>query len=102
MIADTDAGLYHQDFRSMERLGQLILQVAGRAGRADLPGEVLLQTHFPTHPLLLILLKQGYDAFAQALLAQRASVSATALCPCEFDSRTRARCRQSRSVFVAV
>ena len=70
-IVDADQGLYGVDFRSSERMAQLILQVAGRAGRADKPGTVLIQTHHPDHPLLRILTSQGYPAFAEAALAER-------------------------------
>ena len=70
-IVDTDQGLYGVDFRSSERMAQLILQVAGRAGRADKPGTVLIQTHHPDHPLLRTLAFQGYPAFATAALAER-------------------------------
>ena len=59
------------DFRAAERMAQLILQVAGRAGRADKPGEVLIQTHHPDHPLLQTLLNQGYAGFAEEALAER-------------------------------
>jgi primosomal protein N' (replication factor Y) len=71
VIVDADAGLYNPDFRALERLGQLLLQVAGRAGRAEHPGTVLIQTHVPQHPLLNVLIQQGYDVFARALLSQR-------------------------------
>ena len=70
-IIDADQGLFSADFRASERLAQLILQVAGRAGRADRPGTVLIQTHHPDHPLLQTLINGGYDAFAQAALAER-------------------------------
>lgn len=70
-IPDADAGLFSTDFRGMERTAQLILQVAGRAGRADHPGEVILQTHQSEHPLLRRLTQDGYEAFAQAELEQR-------------------------------
>ena len=70
-IIDADQGLFSQDFRASERMAQLIVQVAGRAGRADRPGEVLIQTHAPDHPLLRILVEQDYRAFAQAALAER-------------------------------
>ena len=70
-VLDTDQGLYSGDFRASEHLAQLITQVAGRAGRAEKAGEVLIQTHHPEHPLLQTLLHQGYDGFAHAALAER-------------------------------
>jgi primosomal protein N' (replication factor Y) len=70
-IVDVDQGLFGTDFRSAERLAQTFIQVAGRAGRADRPGEVYLQTLFPDHPLLRVLLAQGYGAFATLALAER-------------------------------
>ena len=71
VVLDTDNGFYNQDFRALERLGQLLTQVAGRAGRAEFPGQVVIQTHLPQHPLLNLLVQQGYDAFAQSLLTMR-------------------------------
>jgi primosomal protein N' (replication factor Y) len=70
-VLDTDQGLYSGDFRAPEHLAQLITQVAGRAGRAEKPGEVLIQTHHPDHPLLQTLLHEGYDGFAHAALSER-------------------------------
>jgi primosomal protein N' (replication factor Y) len=70
-ILDADQGLFSTDFRGAEHLAQLIVQVAGRAGRADKPGEVLIQTHHPDHPLLTTLLQQGYAGFARAALEER-------------------------------
>ena len=71
VVLDTDAGFYNQDFRALERLGQLLTQVAGRAGRDQHPGRVLIQTHLPQHPLLNQLVQHGYDAFTDALLPLR-------------------------------
>ncbi len=70
-VLNADQGLFGTDFRSDERLAQTILQVAGRAGRRDRPGEVLIQTAYPDHPLLQDLISGGYDAFASAALDQR-------------------------------
>lgn len=70
-IIDADAALFNADFRSEERMGQLLTQVAGRAGRANKPGEVLIQTHYPQHPLLLTLIEDGYGAYARQLLNER-------------------------------
>ena len=71
VVLDTDNGFYNQDFRALERLGQLLTQVAGRAGRAEFSGQVMIQTHLPQHPLLNLLIQKGYDPFAQALLTLR-------------------------------
>ncbi|ULU25367.1 primosomal protein N' [Dyella terrae] len=73
-IVGVDEGLHSVDFRASERLAQLVVQVAGRAGRAQKPGRVLLQTHHPEHPLLRQLLAQGYAAAAATLLEERRSV----------------------------
>jgi primosomal protein N' (replication factor Y) len=70
-IVDVDQGLFSADFRATERMAQLIVQVAGRAGRADKPGQVLIQTHHPEHPLLQVLLNSGYATFAKAALEER-------------------------------
>jgi primosomal protein N' (replication factor Y) len=70
-IIDADQGLHSAEFRAPERMAQQILQVAGRAGRAEQPGEVIIQTHHPDHPLLLSLIQHGYNAFAQELLKER-------------------------------
>ncbi len=70
-IVGVDEGLHSVDFHAGEKLAQLIVQVAGRAGRADKPGEVWLQTHEPEHPLLMTLLSGGYPAAAAELLDER-------------------------------
>lgn len=71
VILDMDNGLFSSDFRGMEHSAQLIYQVAGRAGRAEQPGEVIIQTLYAQHPQLNLLLQQGYHALALSLLQQR-------------------------------
>ncbi len=73
VVVDGDSGFYQADFRALERLGQMLTQVSGRAGRAEIPGEVCIQTHLPQHPLLLTLIQKGYEAFMLELLQQRES-----------------------------
>lgn len=70
-IMDADQGLYGVDFRATEQLAQQIVQVAGRAGRREQAGEVLIQTHNPDHPLLLQLDPGNYRKVADQLLAER-------------------------------
>lgn len=71
VIIDADAGLFSTDFRGPERMGQLLLQVAGRAGRADKPGRVLLQSHHTEHPLVQTLMLKGYHALTDLILQER-------------------------------
>ncbi|GAA6151778.1 primosomal protein N' [Pseudoteredinibacter isoporae] len=71
VIVDADGGLFSGDFRGPERMGQLITQVAGRAGRAEKPGRVIIQSHNKDHPLLETLLEQGYHLFARQILRER-------------------------------
>ncbi|MCG7985187.1 MAG: primosomal protein N' [Candidatus Thiodiazotropha lotti] len=70
-ILDVDQGLFGADFRASERMAQLILQVAGRAGRAERPGRVMIQTRHPDHPLMQLLTQQGYAAFAKLAMQER-------------------------------
>lgn len=70
-ILEADSGLFSADFRALERTGQLLTQVAGRSGRADKCGEVLIQTYHPEHPLLNHLVEQGYFSFSEILLQER-------------------------------
>ena len=75
VVLNADQGFFSTDFRAPERLAQTIVQVAGRAGRGDKAGEVLIQTEFPEHPLLLSLLREGYEGFAGAALTERRQAS---------------------------
>ncbi len=110
VVLNADQGLFSTDFRAPERVAQTIIQVAGRAGRGTKPGEVLIQTEYPDHPLLQSLLNEGYDGFARAALAERAAAhwppfahiaalraSATALAPAvEFLRAARQLAGRSR------
>ncbi|MBB5018896.1 primosomal protein N' (replication factor Y) [Chitinivorax tropicus] len=70
-VLNADSGLYSADFRATEKLFALLLQVSGRAGRAEIPGEVLIQTQFPNHPLLHALITHDFDSYARRLLTER-------------------------------
>jgi primosomal protein N' (replication factor Y) len=72
-VLDADSALLSTDYRSAERLFATLAQVAGRAGRRERPGEVLVQTRYPQHPLYAALARHDYAAFAQAQLAERES-----------------------------
>ena len=74
-VVGADQGMYSVDFRAPERLFQLVTQVGGRAGRADKPGLVLLQTRFVDHPCMDAIRRHDFDAFANAELAARRTLS---------------------------
>jgi len=86
-ILDADGGLFSTDFRGPERMAQQIIQVAGRAGRADKPGQVMIQTHMAEHQLLLDLTEHDYSHFAERELAAR---QAAQLPPYSFMALLRA------------
>ncbi len=79
-ILDADGGLFSADFRASERMAQLIVQVAGRAGREEEPGKVIIQTHLADHPLLIQLTEQGYFAFAEQALSERRAAGLPPFC----------------------
>jgi primosomal protein N' (replication factor Y) len=70
-IINADQGLFGADFRSGERLAQSIIQVAGRAGREDRPGEVIIQSAWPDNPFWQRLIHGGYKLVAEDALAER-------------------------------
>ena len=74
-ILDVDSGLFSIDFHAAEKLAQMIVQVSGRAGRAEKPGKVIMQTRQPEHPLLTTLIRQGYRSFSKTALAERKEAS---------------------------
>ncbi|KGO98413.1 replication restart helicase PriA, partial [Novilysobacter defluvii] len=90
-VVGIDEGLFSADFRAPEKLAQLLIQVAGRSGRAARPGRVLLQTHHPDHPLLATLLQGGYHAFAAQELGLR---EAAGFPPFAYLALLRAEARQ--------
>ena len=74
-IINIDSGLYSTDFKGLEKTGQLITQVSGRAGRQKTQGNVIIQTNNPKHKLLIKILKDGYEEFSKIALKERESVN---------------------------
>jgi primosomal protein N' (replication factor Y) len=72
-VLNADTALISTDYRSAERLFAVLAQVAGRAGRSDRPGEVMVQTRYPDHPLFTALARHDFARFAEAQLAERES-----------------------------
>ena len=70
-VLNADSGLFSSDYRASERTFAQLQQVAGRSGRANLPGEVLIQTRYPDHPLYRSLVNHDFTGFARSLLAER-------------------------------
>ncbi|TVQ28487.1 MAG: primosomal protein N' [Wenzhouxiangella sp.] len=92
-VLDVDQALFSADFRAPERLGQAVHQVAGRSGRAERPGQFLIQTRHPEHPLLAALLGDDYLGYAQCLLAER---RAAGLPPAHALALVRAEAHQAQ------
>ena len=90
-IVNLDQALFSSDFRASERAAQLLVQVSGRAGRADKPGIVYVQTHHPDHPLFGDLLAKGYRDYARQLLHER---KAAGFPPCGYLALLRAEAVQ--------
>lgn len=72
-VLGADSALFAADWRAPERLFAQLMQVAGRAGRAELKGEVIIQTEYPDHPLFAALVRHDYPGFAQNQLDERAA-----------------------------
>ncbi|MGV8933880.1 MAG: primosomal protein N' [Gallionellaceae bacterium] len=95
-VLNPDNALYSSDFRASEKLFAQLSQVAGRAGRASKPGEVLVQTAFPEHPLFRALMAHDYDTWARTLLAEREQAGFP---PFVYQVLLRAEGRQENDVF---
>ncbi|TNF99435.1 MAG: primosomal protein N', partial [Gammaproteobacteria bacterium] len=87
VIIDADSGLYGLDFRAQERMGQLLTQVAGRAGRANRSGRVYIQSYHPDHSFFEQISRLPYEQFAKDLLRER---DATAMPPSSYLALLRA------------
>ena len=90
-VLNADAGLVSTDYRAPERLFAVLMQVAGRAGRRSRPGEVLVQTRYPEHPLFAALAQHDYAAFADEQLEERRRAG---FAPFVFEAALRAEARQ--------
>jgi primosomal protein N' (replication factor Y) len=99
VIVSLDEALYSGDFRAVERMGQLMIQVAGRAGRVDRPGRVLLQTHHPDHPVIERLCTHGYERFALDLLEERRLAGLPPI-TCQAQLRSEAGSREPLQAFL--
>jgi primosomal protein N' (replication factor Y) (superfamily II helicase) len=95
-VLNPDNALYSADFRASEKLFAQLAQVAGRAGRGDKPGEVLVQTSFPDHPLFRALREHDYDSWAATLLTEREQAGFP---PFVFQVLLRAEGKQEEEVY---
>jgi primosomal protein N' (replication factor Y) len=91
-VVNADGGLFSPNYRAPERMFQQLEQVAGRAGRADLPGEVLIQTRYPGHPLYQALARHDYEGYARILLQERRQAGFP---PFIFEAALRAEASQT-------
>jgi len=91
-VVNADTGLFSANYRAPERMFQQLEQVAGRAGRADLPGEVLIQTRYPGHPLYQALARHDYEGYARVLLEERRQAGFP---PFVFEAALRAEAAQT-------
>jgi primosomal protein N' (replication factor Y) (superfamily II helicase) len=101
-ILNADASLQIPDYRSSESLFQLLIQVAGRAGRAELNGEVILQTFLPDHPMLRLAADQDFIAFYQREIEERRLFSFPPFCrliKIVFNGLNEAETKQSANLF---
>jgi primosomal protein N' (replication factor Y) (superfamily II helicase) len=94
-VIDTDSALFSPDFRATERLFSQLMQVSGRAGRAQKAGEVIIQTSYPGHSLFEAIKKQDYAAYATSLLTER---EVTSLPPFSYLALIRAEAKFYRDV----
>jgi primosomal protein N' (replication factor Y) len=91
-VLNADSSLLSSDYRASERTFAQLQQVAGRSGRANLPGEVLIQTRYPDHPLDRSLVDHDFTGFARSLLAERRE---TGFPPYVFEAALRAEDRDA-------
>ena len=95
VVLDADNALYSSDFRASERLFSQLVQVAGRAGRGSIPGEVVIQTNFPEHPLYQSIKNQDYESFASEEINLRKDLNFPPFC---FQAVLRAESKNRKKV----
>ncbi|MEQ1518840.1 MAG: primosomal protein N', partial [Usitatibacteraceae bacterium] len=94
-VVNADGAMFSADFRAAERMVAQLCQVAGRAGRADLPGRVLIQTRFPTHPLYQAVAAQDHARFADMAMKERKSAN---LPPYAYLALLRAEAKEAAAI----
>jgi primosomal protein N' (replication factor Y) len=95
-VINPDSALYSSDFRAAEKLFAQLVQVAGRAGRADRPGEVIIQTEFPDHPLFRALQTHDFEGWAASQLVERKMAGFP---PFVYQAMLRAEGKQENEVY---